>query len=91
MNTVSFCEPSPPAEIPSTAPSTTLNLDRVHGFNSRESRQNLFYTKTGDSIITPPAPSASSSPPQRRREDPAVRQRPHRQDHRLAVHQRPRA
>ncbi|GMH99995.1 hypothetical protein TrVE_jg4710 [Triparma verrucosa] len=54
QNTVSFTEPSSlPKEIPNTAPSTTLNLDWIHGFNSRESRQNIFYTKAGDSIIYP--------------------------------------
>jgi len=54
QNTVSFTEPSNlPKDIPWTAPDTTLNLDWIHGFNSRESRQNLFYTKNGDSIVYP--------------------------------------
>ena len=54
QNTVSFTEPSNvPKDIPATAPATNLTLDWIHGFNSRESRQNVYYTKSGDSIVYP--------------------------------------
>ena len=54
QNTVSFTEPSTiPKEIPFDAPETTLSLDWIHGYNSRESRQNVFYNKRGDSVIYP--------------------------------------
>ena len=54
QNTVSFTEPSSlPKDIPSSAPDTNLSLDWVHGFNSRESRNNVFYTRSGDSILYP--------------------------------------
>ena len=54
QNTVSFTEPSQiPKEIPYDAPETTLSLDWVHGHNSRESRQNVYYNKGGDSVIYP--------------------------------------
>ena len=48
QSVVPFTEPTEvPSKIPDTAPDVHLNLEWVHGFNSKQSRQTVTYTGKG--------------------------------------------
>ena len=44
---VAFTEPLKSSKIPHTAPDVHLNLEWVHGFNSKQARQTVAYTGKG--------------------------------------------